>query len=192
MQKINLYEQIPHLLKDRLSFSLIAKIAGVFVVLLIALNIFARWQLMDYESQFRSLQLQQKAMTDELIKLNQAFIGVTGANSPADQLVKKKEIIDALLQQGLLNSSGFTEELEALAASIVSGVWLTEIQIQQGGKQISLTGKTLSMKEALLFLENLSNSNVFSGNDLELSKIGNPEAKTGVLQFTITTRQQNK
>ena len=192
MQKINLYEQIPHLLKDRLSFSLIAKISAVFVVLLITLNIFARWQLIDYESQYRGLQVQQKAMTDELIKLNQAFIGATGIDSPADQLAKKKEIIAALVQQGLLNSNGFSDELEALAANIVSGVWLTEIQIQQGGKQISLTGRTISMKEALLFLENLSNSNAFSSNDLELSKIGNPEAKTGVLQFTITTRQSKK
>jgi len=96
-----------------------------------------------------------------------------------EQLKKEKErklqVKDLLIGTDLGNIAGFSQHLEGLAKEIVPNVWLTSINIEDGGKSLGLLGGAMDPKLVPQYLQKLSNERSFAGSEFRTFFMGVPE-----------------
>lgn len=110
------------------------------------------------------------------------------------ELKQRKEVQVILAHQELGNTKGFSGYMEALARQHVEGTWLTRVAITNGGRALSLEGKTLSPVLVPRYIQRLAKENILSGitfNVMELQRPGAGEKQVAAghneLDFNIST-----
>jgi len=88
----------------------------------------------------------------------------------------------------------FSRYLQAFAKALVPGIWLTEIEIANGGESMSLHGRALKATEVQNYLDKLKQQPVFSNLNFEIADLSsisesttNPSVTTEIINFHLTT-----
>ena len=198
-QQINLFN--PQFLEKKKYFSAVAmtQALGLIVLGVAAFYGFAFWQ-------DRSLARQTGESGRAYEQQKQRFTKVAAELSPEkreaqlDQDLKSVEAAIALRQSflrelgtgGLGESAGYSEYLRAFARQTVQGLWLTSIQIAEGGGQLTMSGRALQADLVPVLIGRLKQESVLRGRPLEAlvitrSTAGKDPARA-IVEFTVNSQ----
>jgi hypothetical protein len=198
-QQINLFN--PQFLEKKKYFSTVAmtQALGLIVLGLAAFYGFAFWQ-------DRNLARQTGESGRAYEQQKQQFTKVSAELSPEkretqlDQDLKSIEAAIALRQSllrelgtsGSPGSAGYSEYLRAFARQTLQGLWLTSIQIAEGGAQLTMSGRALQADLVPVLIGRLKQEPVLRGRPLEAlaitrSTAGKDPVRT-IAEFTVTSQ----
>jgi hypothetical protein len=98
------------------------------------------------------------------------------------------------LPTGVMGSSaGYSEYLRAFARQTVQGLWLTSIQIGEGGAQLTLSGRALQPDLVPVLIGRLKQESVLRGRPLEalvITRSGAAGKSAGrtIVDFTVSSQ----
>ena len=198
-QQINLFN--PLFLEKKKYFSALAmtQALGLIALGMAAFYGFAFWQ-------DGSLARQTGDSAKAYEQQKQGFAKVTADLSPEkrdaqlDQDLKSIEGAVALRQSllrelgtgALAGPAGYSEYLRAFARQPVYGLWLTSIQIAEGGGQLTMSGRALQADLVPVLIGRLKQESVLRGRPLEAlaitrSTAGKDPVRT-IAEFTVTSQ----
>ena len=198
-QQINLFN--PQFLEKKKYFSTVAmtQALGLIVLGLAAFYGFALWQ-------DRSLARQTGESGRAYEQQKQQFAKVSAELNPEkretqlDQDLKNIEAAIALRHSllrelgtgGSPGSAGYSEYLRAFARQTVQGLWLTSIQIAEGGAQLTMSGRALQADLVPVLIGRLKQEPVLRGRPLEALAITRSTAGKdpvrAIAEFTVTSQ----
>jgi hypothetical protein len=175
-QSINLLKDLPSWEKEQYPFNFYL---GINIVLILLLVIF--YGLFYYEYQTKNniingMLYQYNAATEQLSLLQNKVIA-SGKN----------EKVNAEYQTFLYNlykknaDNGTTKLytiLDSLGAQINSGIWLNQIDLENFGSEISLTGFALQPQNAMTYVSALNTLTAFKNSVMKLEYIKNVSQKS--------------
>src|SRR3989449_11079823 len=106
----------------------------------------------------------------------------------------RQSLLRELGTSGSPGSAGYSEYLRAFARQTVHGLWLTSIQIAEGGAQLSMSGRALEADLVPVLIGRLKQESVLRGRPLEALAItrsgaaGKGAGRT-IAEFTVTSRE---
>jgi hypothetical protein len=195
-QQINLFN--PLFLEKKKYFSALAmtQALGLIVLGMVAFYGFAFWQ-------DRSLARQTGESGRAYEQQKQRFSSVSADLSPEkreaqlDQDLKSIEAAIAMRQSflreigtGGLAGTGYSEYLRAFARQTVQGLWLTSIQIAEGGAQLTMSGRALQADLVPVLIGRLKQESVLRGRPLEALAIARSTAgkdSRAIVEFTVSS-----
>ncbi len=178
MQQINLYTHLPHPVKSLLDARALLVLFAVFCSMLmlsygvgLLLRHHDNVKLANASQQFKTVQLEIKALALKF----------------PSSVVQAPDV--AKLRYCKFNFSAF---LEAFAAAIVPGIWLTDIAIADRGASLSIKGHALLEGQAQLYAEQLNNQLIFKDTPLILEDVmrnsADDKTAANMLSFRIATK----
>jgi hypothetical protein len=180
-QQINLYD--PILRQPRPVFSAAASAQGLTLVFLglVLFQVYAQWRVSSLaanvedlrnartvaEKRYEALQARTPRKTPDP-GLDGRIASLTG------EVARATKLADALGAGGFGNASGMSGYLVGLARQRIEGLWLTSIDIREGGNAISLAGRSTSAEQVPQYLQKLSGEQAFKGRTF-----GGPACRSG-------------
>jgi hypothetical protein len=198
-QQINLFN--PLFLKQKRYFSALtmSQALGLLVLGLAVFYGFASWQDLSLARQVAQSERAYEQQKQQLAKLT-AELGPQKVETQLDRDLKNTEAAiasrQALLrevQTGVMGTSaGYSEYLRAFARQTVQGLWLTSIQIAEGGAQLSMSGRALQADLVPVLIGRLKQESVLRGRPLQAlaitqSAAGGKGAARPVVDFTVSS-----
>jgi hypothetical protein len=93
---------------------------------------------------------------------------------------------------GPAGPGGYSEYLRAFARQTVQGLWLTSIQIAEGGGQLTMSGRALQADLVPVLIGRLKQESVLRGRPLEGLAITRSTAGKApgraIVEFTVTSQ----
>lgn len=196
IQQINLYQ--PIFRKQRKVFSAIAmsQAIGVVIIALALLYGWGVWQTHHLQSRVLALQAQQSRASATLEQLEAAIVArqpsaaLTQALAAAKQdRAARQALLDTLSTRSQANGAGFAGLLAGLAHTHVPGLWLTGIQLGNGGDEISLSGATTRSSLVPELVRKLADAPAFAGVEFKRLQIRRDDTAHGRahLGFLLST-----
>lgn len=90
----------------------------------------------------------------------------------------KQRLLSLLGKESGGNTDGFSGYLRALATNPVSGIWLTQIDVQNGGRVVNFSGMTTRPENVPVFIQSLGGGTAYAGRkfgNLKMSQSGSQE-----------------
>ena len=201
-QQINLFN--PQFLQQKKYFSAVtmAQALGLLVLGIIAFYGFAFWQDRDLvrrtAESSRTYELQKQQFAKASAELSPDKI-----EAQLDQDLKSIEAAIALrrallgeIRSGPGAAFAYSEYLRAFARQTVPGLWLTGVQIGEGGGQMKVNGRALEADLVPVLIARLKQEPILRGRPLEALAItrttAGPENKRAVVDFTVTSPAQSE
>jgi hypothetical protein len=198
-QQINLFN--PQLLKQRKYFSALTmtQALGLVVLGMAAFYGFASWQ-------DRNLARQTADSGRDYEQQKQQFAKVTAELSPdkreaqldqdlkrADAAIATRQALLRELRAGVVgDSAGYSEYLRAFARQTVQGLWLTGVQIADGGAQLTMSGRALQADLVPILIGRLRQESVLRGRPLDALAItqvaAGKDAARAIVTFTVSSQ----
>jgi hypothetical protein len=194
IQQINLYQT--ELQKKHVPFSakqMAIVLAGVSC-LMIATGAVNQWRLSGLASELSRLQKRQDATIQRLNDYQQKY-PIRSADTELvrkiDDMVNRRqaalELLQMLKDNQLGNRHGLSEHLSGLARQNLSTVWLRRIQLGAGGDQLLLEGSSTRAADVPLYLQRLTEQEVFAGREFEHLQLTRPEKNIPIIDFLLQT-----
>ncbi len=186
-QSINLLH--PELLpqRDWVRWDYVLIAAGGFLAVLVAMSGWSVYQVVGAESQLQRLKSELAVLTasNNDLKLHAGRTPDPDLQRVVAQLGKRTENEERLAQVlvSLNLGEGFTSYLEDLSRVQVPGLWLNQIELDEGGQEIALRGFSRTADRVPQFLQDLSGGAEFRGRVFDHLKIEAQE--DGSLAFEI-------
>lgn len=138
------------------------------------------------KSQIESLKAQLEARKPDPVLKNRV--------SSMERNIQAKQRLIALVSgsEGG-NTDGFSAYLRGLSERPVPGLWLTEIQIQNGGTSIGFSGETTSPEKVPVFLKSLADKKSYFGHQfekLQMSQVSSEEGELERVSFQIRSPEK--
>lgn len=199
MQHLNLYSELDRVVEPPFSGrQQLWIVCAVFVVMMLAYGVLLIGsQLM--ESELAELAARQQTMTEQLDTLKAKKYKLERENNLDGEIASLQN--DIQFRRQLLASidppnseqveAGFASHLEGLARQNIDGMWLTEIQLQQGGQQLALMGRTRAPEFVPRYLQNLATETIFSGRQFRVFKMNIPEGENNLLDFELRATESS-
>jgi Tfp pilus assembly protein PilN len=202
-QQINLFN--PLFLKQKKYFSLLTMLQALGLLLLgvVAFYGFALWQdsilgRQALESSYAYEQQKQRfAKAAAELNPEKREAELERDLKAVEEAIAARRALLRQLQTGAMgNAAGYSEYLRALARQTVPGLWLTSIQIVEGGDQLALSGRALHADLIPVLIRKLKAEAVLRGRTLEALSISQSGAGTGpprartVVDFTVNSKAQ--
>ena len=198
-QQINLFN--PLFLEKKKYFSAVTmtQAIGLIVLGMTVFYAFAFWQ-------DRNLARQIGESGRAYEQQKQQFTRITAELSPEkreaqlDQDLKNIEAAIALRRSlmgefgkgGTAGQGGYSEYLRAFARQTVQGLWLTSIQIAEGGGQLTMSGRALQADLVPVLIGRLKQESVLRGRPLEGLAITRSTAGKApgrpIVEFTVSSQ----
>jgi Tfp pilus assembly protein PilN len=180
-QQINLYQPIFRKQRQIFSAVTLAEAAGVVAFALLAVYVYGLWQVRGLEDEAAKLEGQEKALTAQLARLDPSLGSSRRAEVDAElkrlnaTLLEQQRLIDALREQPLGTTSGFSGYLAALGRQRTPLLWLTDLSINGGTQAIELAGRSLRAELVPEYLQHLGTEPALAGQrfdrlDIERAK----------------------
>jgi len=197
-QQINLFN--PLFLEKKKYFSVVAmtQALGLIVLGLAAFYGFAFWQDRNLARQTGESGRAYELQKQQFAKVG-AELSPERREAQLDQDLKSIEAGIALRQSllrelgtgGFAGPTGYSEYLRAFARQTVQGLWLTSIQIEEGGGALIMTGRALQADLVPVLIGRLKQESVLRGRPLEAlaitrSTAGKDPVRT-VVEFTVSS-----
>ena len=198
-QQINLFN--PLFLEKKKYFSVVAmtQALGLLVLGLAVFYGFAFWQ-----DRNLARQTGESGHAYEQQKLQFAKVGAELSperrEAQLDQDLKSIEAGIALRQSllrelgtgGFAGPTGYSEYLRAFARQTVQGLWLTSIQVGEGGGQLVMSGRALEADLVPVLIGRLKQESVLRGRPLEALAITRSTAgkdpPRAIVEFTVSSQ----
>jgi Tfp pilus assembly protein PilN len=90
---------------------------------------------------------------------------------------RKLQVKKLLSSTKMDNIKGFSGYMEGLSNEIIPNVWLTSINISDGGRNFGLQGSTLDPRLVPRFIQRLSSEQSFAGSEFKIFAIKDPEGE---------------
>ena len=89
-------------------------------------------------------------------------------------------------------AAGYSEYLRAFARQTVPGLWLTSVQIAEGGAQLTMSGHALEADLVPVLIARLKRESLLRGRPLQalaITRSAAPKSKTrSVVDFTVSSQ----
>jgi len=161
-QQVNLYLAEFRVKRDKLTVLLMGKVLGAVVVVMLLLTGYdyvVRWQLNRELVELRATLSEETRKTGELdglLALRSQSEQLTNRLREAEaRLIADRQIINFLGGTKLGNLAGFSEHFKDLSRASIDGFSLSNIEISNGGDQLSLAGQVVDSSLVVKFVSNL-------------------------------------
>ncbi len=195
-QQINLLDQGFRPKSVPLSGQAIVGVCAAVILILGILYVVTISQVPKLQAQSARLAVEyinQQARLNRLSSQAGQKLDTSDLDAEIDRLVTEKktktDVVNLLSGRSLGNTTGFSPYLEGLAREIMTGVWLREINIRNGGNDLSIAGSTLDPKLVPKYLRRLSNEAIFSGTDFRSFEMHRQEKRPERLDFVVKTSE---
>ncbi len=199
MQLVNLYQ--PIFREQAKVFSSRAMVEGVAVILLgiIVFYVYGLWQTASLNEQLQAAQERQQQTAQQVLKLAQQY--PVREKDPAlaqrvkhlsDEVRMKQLVLARLADRKAGNTAGFSGQLTGLARQRLPQMWLTHIDIKQGGEFLDLEGSTLRPEQIPQFIQRLALEPAFAGLDFKYFMMDRPEKQPHLINFILLTDKKVK
>jgi len=199
-QQINLFN--PQFLEKKKYFSAVAmtQALGLIVLGMALFYGFAFWQDRNLARQTGESGRAYEQQKQQFAKVSAELVPEK-REGQLDQDLKSVEAAIAL-RKSLLRElgtggfaagpAGYSEYLRAFARQTVQGLWLTSIQIAEGGGQLTMSGRALQADLVPVLIGRLKQESVLRGRPLEAlaitrSTAGKDPVRT-IVEFTVTSQ----
>lgn len=199
MQQINLYQPIFREQKKVFSAAAMLQVTGLIVLILLAIYGYNLWQLQPFEQQIAQVNADHQRLSQQIEEMRQKVKANKKSQLLEDELKRvqqelerKRKVMTVISEGRFGNQSGFSDLWAGLARQHVDGLWLTRIQIDNGGKQLLLSGKTVSAELVPVYIQKLSNESAFSGLSFNVLELNRDEDNPSVILFNLGTSQDRQ
>jgi len=197
LQQVNLYTEEFRPKKDPLAFR---KILGAAVGLLVLCALYSAYLIWSVIAQEQTLVRIDSANEDLQLEVDgmQARLDARAKDSRLqndNEVLKIRlhntQLLLATIKQGV-NEEGvrqrFGDILVALAKHRIEPVWLSQVQISDGGERLSLIGHTREPDQVPVYLRAIGQESVLSGRSFNLFNIELPEQAQDIRTFKVDTQ----
>lgn len=191
-QQINLYQPIFRAQKKVFSAITIVQIAGVFVLGLMAIYGFARWQVATLEDEVAELEQRRDTAIAQLQDLSAAVPAPARANLIEDQLRDARidhdhrtRLLDALEARDFGDTRGFSDRLTGLARQRIDGLWLTRVVLRDGA--VELEGAAEVGELLPRYVTRLGRESSFAGTEFARYELKRGEGPGDPVRFSLST-----
>lgn len=192
-QQVNLYQ--PVFRRERKVFSAVAMIQVLALVFVALLGVYA-WQSVATHTLQRQLKADQQRQGTAQRQLSALVLKLSSRKvSPAlalalsrarQELTGRRAVLQALSSQAHGNIRGFAPVLDALSRSVHAGIWLTRVNLADGGTRFALAGQITRGEMLPRYLDLLRRRPAISGYRFSTLKIVR-DKKSGRLHFLLAT-----
>jgi hypothetical protein len=200
VQHLNLYNQLDLTVEPPFSARQLSWIlSGVFILTLCIYGIL-KFSIAPLQETQASLKQQQTTIDEQLDILERRKAKLEQDDSLEKQIAVLAD--DIKFRRQLLASidpntdpksaaieKGFASHLEGLARQSISGMWFTEIQLLDSGRQLALLGRTRAPEYVPRFLQKLMTEDVFSGQQFKIFRMSIPEDESNVMAFELRSAE---
>lgn len=193
-QEINLYQ--PIFRRQRKVFTAIAMLqvsVAVLVGLLLVYG-YGMWRIQALGSELTGLQKQRDSASRRLAELSKQLPGQERSRQLQAQVARLSQELDVRQQvQNLLttgvygNRRGFSEYLAGLARQRVEGLWLTDVEISEGERDVGIAGSALEPELVPTYVQRFSAEPAFQGRRFRTLRMERPESDPGRIDFVLRT-----
>jgi len=195
MQQVNLFQPVFRKKQEPLTARAMVQVCATVLAGLVLMYGYISWRVADLDQELVQLQAQH---ADSLRRLEEAsrkfparkksqLLGAEVQRLAAEKAAKQR-VIRAISQGGPSEGRGFSGYLEGLARQRVDGLWLTGLDVADGGADVGIYGSTLKPELVPVFLQKLSAEIAFSGKEFKTFKMVRPEGDERRIDFTLGTR----
>ena len=198
-QQINLYH--PIFWKKKVVFSAAAVLQILLVVGLGMSVIYAYslWQNLRLGQELRELETREQAAQVELERV-ESQLPERMPNRLLEQQVErlqttkrlKSTVLDILRTQQVNSGDGFSGHFEGLGRHTVSGLWLSSIQLDEGGEYLEISGGATRPELVPEFLQLLAAEEVYVGTQFEVLSFNRPSDDSSVIDFRLLTKNADE
>ena len=193
-QQVNLFQDA--LRPRRVLWSakhLITALAAV-LVLMIMMEGFGFWQtwsikqaLINSELALKGKQAELKIVETKYPRPQEDQRLVQRVSKLDDEVRQKQQILGILNEGEYGNTRGFADHLHGLSKQHVEGIWLTHLSINQGGKQLGLSGGSLKPELVPKFLQRLGSEPSFAGKEFKSFLLSRAKKTAAWVNFDLNT-----
>lgn len=194
MQLVNLYQ--PIFREQAKVFSSRAMVEGAAVILLgiILFYVYGLWQTASLNEQLQAAQQRQQQTAKQVVELEQQY--PVREKDPAlaqqvkqlsDEVQMKQLVLARLADRKAGNTTGFSGQLTGLARQRLPEMWLTRIDIEQGGEFLDLEGSTLQPEQIPQFIQRLALEPAFAGLEFKSFMMDRPKKQPHLINFILLT-----
>ena len=189
-QQINLYSFTASQSIWR-QYSPFPQVAIGLVLVLLILTLLSVMDKTKLDSELQRLTAQRDQLTqqtEQLAALNNETVNealqqeVTALEA---RLAVRQARMESITAEGAANDTGFSPYLEGLAQQHFEGLWLTSIELVQGGDRMGLEGFAGQPELVPRYIRNLSNERVFAGTEFDVFSLERPDGNSA-LAFDVT------
>lgn len=196
MQHLNLYKQLEK--PKQLPFAASQQLWILGAAFALMLGIYA-WLVISYgaiDDELANLKQRQQVVDGQLAVLNAEKERLLKDNTLEQEIETLKR--DVVFRRKLLANvdpstskvvGGFSEHLQGLARQHIEGMWLNEIELDEGGQQLALVGQTRSPELVPRYIQRLSDEAAFEGHQFRIFRIHNTDSQGGLLSFELRSRE---
>jgi len=195
MQQINLYQE--EFRQQSLPLSALQALLATagLLLLLLGASAWRYWQAYGLDAQVQQAQQQLQQSQQLLAEGKIAFPAAQAEPRLARRLVRLKQ--DVLLKQRVLqvlsgrqfgNTQGFVEQVSGLARQRIEGMWLTQLDIRQGGAQLGMKGNALQPELLPRYLQRLAHEPVFAGVEFDTFLMQRRQQAPHWIEFSLATK----
>lgn len=189
-QEINLYKKMesPGAAWNYFSWENFYRSQIGMAVFLLFVYFFSIWHTHSLKKEKYQTENKIVELRSQFLRLKKSYPDILFSNNV---LLSLSQLEDELRnQQALINTIvnriSFSGILISLSQNIVPDVWLTQIVINNGGKNIYLKGNSLTMENIKKFIDNLFKDKIFSAFNFNLKNIEhNENAGNDTINFEI-------
>lgn len=188
LQQINLYRYLQKPSKIFLNFNVILFCYALYLIFLFFGSLFDISRNNKLEDQLAQASVNLAKETNELNRIKSIYPSVNLSDLEGsirklkDELKSKNEMFSQLSRKMV-----FSHYLIALGKDIIPSVWLTDIVINQFGKNITLKGQTTNPALLHTFVQNLHADPLFSTMNFHLDEITQTPENKKVAPFSSFT-----
>lgn len=169
-QQINLYDPILRQPRPMLSATASAQGLGLVFLGIVLFQIYAQWQVSSLAANVEEL----RAASALAAKRYDTLQATSPRKTPdpeldgriaalTEEVGRASKLADALGAGAFGNATGMSGYLVGLARQRIEGLWLTQIEIREGGNAINLAGRSTSAEQVPQYLQRLSGEQAFKG-----------------------------
>jgi len=203
-RQINLFNPALRLKKEWLTGKSLMNGIGVMVVVLGLYGGVVRWQNQQLSEEASRIGAELGQMQEELTRLNEELVQrkvsseTEAALRRAEAALQGRERVRAALESGALGSSeGFAEFLRAFARQTQDGLWMVGLQMAEGGRNITLEGRTVNPDQIPGYIRGLNGETTLRGRSFEALNVqlvgdDKPATRTVAAEATATAGQSGQ
>lgn len=177
-RQINLYNPALRARREWLSGKSLLNGIGVMIVLLGLYGGVVRWQNQQLTEEANRVGAELSRRQSELARLNEELaqrkVGkeTEAALRYAEAALQARERVREALDSGTLGSSeGFAEFLRAFARQARDGLWMVGLQMAEGGRNITLEGRTVNPDQIPGYIRGLNSEPMLRGRSFEAMSV---------------------
>ncbi len=192
MQHLNLYSELDRAVEPPFSGrQQMWIVCAVFVVMLLVYGVLLIGS-QSLQSERDALAERQETISEQLAELNARKAKLEKDNNLESEIALllndiqfRRQLLASIDPNSQQVEAGFSGHLEGLARQHITGMWLTEIELQEGGQNLALTGRTRAPEFVPRYLQNLATETIFSGRQFRVFKMSIPEGENNILDFEL-------